>query len=69
MHAGECEKNAAYMVGDYFTLGQCRLSCGSCEVCALGDRGCRNRNRERGGFLVTTASEELAQWGAYNLAE
>ncbi|KAK9906519.1 hypothetical protein WJX75_003296 [Coccomyxa subellipsoidea] len=51
--SGECEKNHGYMAGDDVSLGQCRLSCKACENCAPGDRACGNRNRERGGFLVT----------------
>lgn len=37
--AGECEKNKQYMRGDAFQLGNCRASCGDCEVCKEGDRG------------------------------
>ena len=32
-------------------LGKCRLSCNVCEVCEADDLECRNRNRERAGFL------------------
>jgi hypothetical protein len=40
--AGECEKNLQFMRGDAFTLGNCRASCGDCEVCQdddIGERG------------------------------
>jgi hypothetical protein len=37
--AGECEKNQQFMRGDAFTLGNCRASCGDCEVCQDDDIG------------------------------
>ncbi|PSC72823.1 Prolyl 4-hydroxylase subunit alpha-1 [Micractinium conductrix] len=49
--AGECEKNKQYMRGDAFQLGNCRASCGDCEVCKEGDRACKSRNRVRAGYL------------------
>ena len=48
---GECDKNAKFMKGDAFHLGECRLSCGECEQCAPGDRGCQSRNRVKAGYL------------------
>jgi hypothetical protein len=50
---GECESNSSFMTGDHFSLGQCRRSCGACEVCWREDRACRDRNRARSGYLVT----------------
>ena len=55
---GECERNEKYMVGDDYNLGQCRASCMACEVCAAGDRACRDRNRVASGFLVTPDGED-----------
>lgn len=49
--AGECENNEQFMRGDAFTLGNCRASCGDCEVCADNDIACKSRNRERAGYL------------------
>lgn len=49
--AGECERNKNFMVGDDFSLGACRAACGTCELCHAGDTACRNRNRERAGYL------------------
>lgn len=49
--AGECERNKNFMVGDDFSLGACRAACGACELCRAGDTACRNRNRERAGYL------------------
>ena len=54
---GECESNRKFMVGDSFSLGTCRAACGDCEVCGDGDRACKNRNREKAGYL---SLDELA---------
>ncbi len=49
--SGECKKNPPYMVGGKGSIGQCRLSCGTCEVCTEGDLKCVGRNRAAMGFL------------------
>ena len=49
--AGECDRNPGFMRGDHFVLGACRAACGTCERCAAGDLACKNRNRERDGYL------------------
>ena len=54
---GECTSNKKFMVGDSFSLGACRAACGDCEACAAGDIPCKNRNREKAGYL---SLEELA---------
>jgi len=37
--AGECARNAQYMVGDTGHLGRCRLSCAACEPCGEAPGG------------------------------
>lgn len=49
--SGECEKNLQFMRGDAFTLGNCRASCGDCEVCQDDDIACKSRNRVKAGYL------------------
>ncbi|KAI3436521.1 hypothetical protein D9Q98_005938 [Chlorella vulgaris] len=49
--AGECEKNAQFMRGDAFSLGNCRAACGDCEMCGSDDIACKSRNRVRAGYL------------------
>lgn len=56
---GQCAKNAAFMLGDPVRLGACRAACGECEVCMPGDAACRNRNREKAGYLPLTIDEGL----------
>jgi prolyl 4-hydroxylase len=48
---GECKQNSAYMIGDDFSIGACRVSCNACEDCAPDDRECRSRNRVKSGYL------------------
>jgi prolyl 4-hydroxylase len=54
----ECSRNKAYMIGDDFSIGACRLSCGVCEDCAPGDRDCRSRNRVNSGYLSLDEIDE-----------
>lgn len=49
--AGECSKNPAYMTGNQFALGACRLSCKACEPCTSTSAPCYAANRIRAGFL------------------
>eukprot|EP00798_Chlamydomonas_sp_ICE-L_P026246 gene26246-17345_t len=57
--AGECEKNPDYMAGGWKSegLGNCRLSCKACTVCAKGDGECRDQNRKDGGFITYDMNE------------
>ncbi|GAB4814205.1 hypothetical protein N2152v2_001251 [Parachlorella kessleri] len=49
---GECERNPNFMRGDAFSLGACRAACEVCKVCQPWDLACKNRNRERQGYLL-----------------
>lgn len=52
--AGECERNAKFMLGDLGSTGSCAKSCGACTPCAKNDRACYNENRRKAGYLVYT---------------
>ena len=49
--SGACKDNAKYMEGGDSNLGMCRLSCGTCTVCAPNDMACRSQNRVHAGYL------------------
>ena len=43
--SGECEANPEFMKGSDDSVGQCRLSCKVCKVCAEGDVLCERRRK------------------------
>ncbi len=55
--AGECEKNAGYMLGSSSGQGVCRWACKGCTPCKEGDDACIAANREKGGYLNIVKSE------------
>nr|QKY15043.1 prolyl 4-hydroxylase (P4H) [Polytomella parva] len=65
---GECKNNAPFMVGSNFAIGECRLSCGTCEICSPSDYTCRNRNRAKQGYLILDP-KEMSWLGAESVFE
>lgn len=62
--AGECQKNAGYMLGGNVGQGMCRLACKDCIPCKPNDRKCIVANREKGGYLNFDEAElKLAEVG------
>ncbi len=55
--SGECERNAAFMMGSPEASGACMLSCGKCKPCQTGDIDCINENRRKQGYLPLERSE------------
>ena len=49
--AGECSRNAGFMLPSVTGLGMCRAACGECTICKPGDNECKQQNRERAGYL------------------
>jgi hypothetical protein len=53
--SGECSKNPMYMRGEGSdSAGACRLACGLCQACAVGDAACYHNNRAKAGYLDLT---------------